>query len=301
MAVAIGRRAMIDVSISLALCALLIYGFTQVISKYIVRSLNATSMVAVNFVVSLPIYVVFMVSAVVIRSDMAIRIEYFVFGLIGASTARGGYFIFLEALERGAVTMVGSITAAYPAITVVLAVTVLGEELQPVNAIGISMIIISMIGLSLSHGRSSGSSGFSRVALLLSIATLLLWGVGGIFIKAALSELPLVMYLGLYPLILPPIAFAYLRHKRATRAIFFPKWSVPVIGAVVVAEVWQLGYFSETAAVSEGAASIVFPLISAYPVVTIAAARFFLKEKLSKADWLLLVAVILGIVLTSAV
>jgi len=301
MAVAIGRRAMIDVSISLALCALLIYGFTQVISKYIVRSLNATSMVAVNFVVSLPIYVVFMVSAVVIRSDMAIRIEYFVFGLIGASTARGGYFIFLEALERGAVTMVGSITAAYPAITVVLAVTVLGEELQPVNAIGISMIIISMIGLSLSHGRSSGSSGFSRVALLLSIATLLLWGVGGIFIKAALSELPLVMYLGLYPLILPPIAFAYLRHKRATRAIFFPKWSVPVIGAVVVAEVWQLGYFSETAAVSEGAASIVFPLISAYPIVTIAAARFFLKERLSKADWLLLVAVILGIVLTSAV
>lgn len=292
---------MIDVSISLALCALLIYGFTQVISKYIVRSLNATSMVAVNFVVSLPIYVVFMVSAVVIRSDMAIRIEYFVFGLIGASTARGGYFIFLEALERGAVTMVGSITAAYPAITVVLAVTVLGEELQPVNAIGISMIIISMIGLSLSHGRSSGSSGFSRVALLLSIATLLLWGVGGIFIKAALSELPLVMYLGLYPLILPPIAFAYLRHKRATRAIFFPKWSVPVIGAVVVAEVWQLGYFSETAAVSEGAASIVFPLISAYPIVTIAAARFFLKERLSKADWLLLVAVILGIVLTSAV
>jgi len=301
MAVAIGRRAMIDVSISLALCALLIYGFTQVISKYIVRSLNATSMVAVNFVVSLPIYVVFMVSAVVIGSDMDIRIEYFVFGLIGASTARGGYFIFLEALERGAVTMVGSITAAYPAITVVLAVTVLGEELQPVNAIGISMIIISMIGLSLSHGRSSGSSGFSRVALLLSIATLLLWGVGGIFIKAALSELPLVMYLGLYPLILPPIAFAYLRHKRATRAIFFSKWSVPVIGAVVVAELWQLGYFSETAAVSEGAASIVFPLISAYPVVTIAAARFFLKEKLSKADWLLLVAVILGIVLTSAV
>ncbi|MGQ9586876.1 MAG: EamA family transporter [Thermoplasmata archaeon] len=204
-------------------------------------------------------------------------------------------------LAPGAVTMVGSITAAYPAITVVLAVTLLGEELQLVNALGIPIIIASMIGLSLSHGQSAGASGFSRVSLFLSIAALLLWGVGGIFIKAVLSELPLVMYLGLYPLILPPIAFAYLRHKRATKDIFFPKWSVAVIGAVVVAELWQLGYFSETAAVSEGAASIVFPPISAYPVVTIAAARFFLKESLSRTDWLLLVAVIIGIVLTSVV
>ncbi|HEX9906906.1 MAG TPA: EamA family transporter, partial [Thermoplasmata archaeon] len=90
-----------------------------------------------------------------------------------------------------------------------------------------------------------------------------------------------------------------LRHKGATKSVLFPKWTVPVIGAVVVAELWQLGYFAETSAVSEGAASIVFPLISAYPVVTILGARIFIKERLSKVDWMILGFVVLGILLIS--
>jgi len=290
---------MLDPSIPLAICALLVYGFTQVLSKYAVKSLNSTSMVAMNFVVSIPIYVIFLAGTLLIFGDRAFPFEYIIFGLIGASAVRGGYYLYLEALEKGSVTMVGSITAAYPAITAVLAIALLGEQLKSINALGISIIIASMIGLSVSHGRSSKESDFSRSSLMLSLTTLLAWGIGGIFIKLSLSTLPLIVYLGLYPFILPPIAFAYLRHKRATKKIFFPKWSVPVICAIVVAELWQLGYFAESAAVSEGAASIVFPLISAYPVVTIVAARFFLKERLSKTDWALLGAVIFGILLTT--
>jgi len=66
-----------------------------------------------------------------------------------------------------------------------------------------------------------------------------------------------------------------------------------------VAELWQLAYFAETGAVSQGSASIVFPLISAYPVVTIVGARFALKERLSGSDLLLLAAVIVGIMFIS--
>jgi len=292
---------MIDISIALALTSLLIYGITQVISKQVVQSLNVVSLVAVNFLVSLPMYVVFLAGAIAFVDFASLPVEYILYGFIGASTARIGYYIFLEALDKGAVSVVGSVTAAYPAITAALAVTVLGEELSLVNALGITLIIASMVALSYSHGRSSKETGFSRAALVLSIATLLLWGFGGMFIKLSLSELPLIAYLGLYPFLLPPIAFAYLRHRRATKELMLPRWSVPVIGAVVITELWQLGYFAETAAVSEGAASIVYPLISAYPVVTIAAARFFLKEGLSRTDWLLLAAVIIGIVLASTV
>lgn len=290
---------MIDQSILLAFCALMVYGLTQVLSKYALRSLNATSMVAMNVVVSIPLYAIFLGFVIAFGDLRSYEIEFLIFGLIGASTARGGYYIYMEALERGAVTMVGSVTASYPAITAVLAITILGEDLGPINAVGISIIIASMVGLSWSHGSSTHKSSFSRASLILSLATLAVWGVGGVFIKAALTELPLVVYLALYPFILPPIAFAYLRHKKAEKEVFFPKWTIPIICAVMVAELWQLGYFAETAAVSRGAASIVFPLISAYPVVTIVAARFTLKEKLTTRDWALLAAVVIGILLTS--
>jgi len=299
MAVATGKITMLDAATVLALTSLTIYGLTQVLAKFAVGSVNATTMVALNFTVSIPVYVFFLICTLLIVSTDELRFEYVIYGLIGAATARGGYYIYLEALESGPVTMVGSITAAFPAITAALAVTVLGETLKPVNAIGISVIIASMVLLSFAHGRSTHRSSFPRSAIFLSIATLLIWGFGGVFIKLALSELPLVAYLGLYPFILPPIAFAYLKHKKAKRENFFPRWTVPVICAVMVAELWQLGYFAETAAVSEGAAAIVYPLISAYPVVTILAAHFILKEHLSKTDWALLAAVVLGILLTA--
>ncbi len=290
---------MADISVVLALISLLIYGATQVIAKAVVRNLDATSMVALNFVISLPIYIFLLGCSVIFWGEYVDHLEYVLYGLIGASTARGGYYIYLEALERGAVSMVGSITAAFPAMTAILAVTLLGEKITILNGLGITIIIVSMIVLSFSHGKHEGGGTFSRTSLLLSLTTFFIWGVGGIFIKLALDGLPQMAYLGLYPFILPPIAFAYLRHKRATKAVLFPRWTVPVIGAIVVAELWQLAYFAETGAVSQGAASIVFPLISAYPVITIVGARLALKERLTKGDIILLAAVMFGIVLTS--
>jgi transporter family protein len=290
---------MVDSSVMLALCSLVIYGLTQVIAKAAVGSLDSTRMVALNFLVSIPIYVFLFVCAVVLWGGYLDNLEYVLYGLIGASTARGGYYIYLEALERGAVSMVGSITAAFPAITAVLAVTMLGERLGVVNGIGITIIISSMVALSLLQGKSAGVGGFSRMSLTLSIATLLIWGFGGIFIKMALDGLPLMGYLGLYVFVLPPVAFAFLRHKGASMNVLIPKWTVPVIGAIVVAELWQLGYFAETSAISVGAASVVFPLISAYPIVTIIGARIFLKESLTRLEWLILMMVAVGIVLTS--
>lgn len=295
------KSDMLDESILLALTAVLIYGSTQVLAKVTVQSLSAVSMVAINFAVSMPIYLVFLAATLTVVDRSALRPEFILYSVIGAATARGGYYIYLEALERGAVTMVGSITAAFPAITALLAVTLLGESVQPVNGLGIMLIIGSMVALSFVHGESSKGSGFSRAALALSASVLIIWGVGGVFIKLALSHIPLVAYLAVYPFILPPIAFAYLRHKRATREAFFPKWAVPVVFAVMVVELWQLAYFAETGAVSKGAASIVYPVVSAYPIITIAGARLFTKERMSRIEWVLILTVVLGIMLTSVV
>lgn len=290
-----------DQSMLLALTAVMIYGSTQILAKVTVKSLSAVSMVAVNFVVSVPVYLVFLVATLIVVDSSVLRPEYVLYAVIGAATARGGYYIYLEALEKGTVSMVGSITAAFPAITAMLAVVFLDESVSLINGIGIALIIASMIALSLVHGDSSKGSAFSRTALALSIAVLVIWGVGGVFIKLALSNIPLIAYLGVYPFILPPIAFAYLRHKRATKEVFFPKWTVPVVFAIMVVELWQLAYFAETGAVSKGAVAIVYPVVSAYPVITIAGARLVLKEHMSRIEWVLILSVVLGILLTSVV
>lgn len=291
---------MFDESVMLALVALFVYGLTQVLTKQTVRSVSPVSMIAINFLATFPLYMGFLVATLLFVDLSDLTPEYLAYGAVGVCTARGGYYIYMEAIEKGSVTMVGSVTAAYPAITAMLAITVLGEAIEPINALGIAVIIASMVALSYSHMGGNGRPGFSKEALTLSLIVLLIWGIGGVFIKEALTVLPLVAYLGLYPFFLPPLAFAYLKHRKAPWKVFSLKWTVPVICAVLVAELWQLGYFGETSAIATGgAASIVFPIVSAYPIVTIVSAHFLLKERVSKIDWLLLVCVVAGILLTS--
>ena len=195
--------------------------------------------------------------------------------------------------------IVGSITAAYPAIITVLAITLLGESLTSVQAAGVSLVIVSMIGLSFSHGSSNSGTSFTRLSLILSIVTLILWGVWGIFVKLALRELPIIFYLGLYSLVLPPLFYAYVRYKRIPRRQVLPKWSLPVVIAVIAVLIGQLALLADTAAVSLGEAAVVFPLIASYPIVMILLAFAFLKERLSRRDVSLVFAVIIGIILIS--
>jgi len=288
-----------EIWVLLALSAVVLYGISQVIGKLAIDSLAAPTMVAVNFLVSMPVYLLFFLCFLLSLGSFQIGSEYIIFGLVAALLGRAGYYTYLEALERGPVMIVGSITAAYPAIITILAITLLGESLTAIQGVGVVIIIISMIGLSFSHGSSKGGTSFTRLSLILSIATLILWGVWGIFVKLALRELPIMFYLGLYSLVLPPLFFTYFRYKRIPFKQVLPKWSLPVIIAVIAVLIGQLALLADTAAVSLGEAAVVFPLIASYPVVMILLAFAFLKERLSRRDVSLVFTVIIGIILIS--
>lgn len=287
--------------ILLALAAVVLYGVAQVIGKVAIGSLAAPAMVAINFLVTMPIYVLFLLCFIATASSFQVAPVFIVFGLLAAFFGRAGYYTYLEALERGSVTVVGSITAAYPAIITVLAITLLGETLTLLQAAGVGVIILGMVGLSYSHGLSGNAHGLNRQALIMSIITLILWGVWGVFVKLALSALPITYYLGLYALVLPPLFFAYVRHKGISVKGCIPKWSLPVTIAIISVLVGQIALFSDTAAVSLGEAAIVFPLIASYPVVMILLAYVFLKERLSRRDQLLAASVVFGIVMISTI
>lgn len=288
-----------EIWVLLALSAAVLYGISQAIGKSAIDSLTAPSMVAVNFLVSMPVYILFLFCFLLSLGSFRIGFEYIIFGLVAALLGRAGYYTYLEALERGPVMIVGSITAAYPAIITVLAITLLGESLTFIQAVGVSLVIVSMIGLSFSHGSSNSGTSFTRLSLILSIVTLVLWGVWGIFVKLALRELPIIFYLGLYSLVLPPLFYTYVRYKKIPRREILPKWSLPVIIAVIAVLIGQLALLADTTAVSLGEAAVVFPLIASYPIVMILLAFAFLKERLSRRDVFLVFTVIIGIILIS--
>lgn len=292
---------MIEIWLIFALVAALLYGISQAVGKFVIDRLSAPMMIFLNFIVTMPVYLFFLAMFLIKVSSWPVDLEAIGLGLLAALFGRAGYYTFLEAVERGPITIVGSLTAAYPAIITILAITLLGETVTAMQAFGVAVIICGMIGLSYSRGGSTGRAALTRASLIFSLITLALWGIWGIFVKLTLDVLPVVFYLGLYALVLPPLFFVYSRSRRWGRSALIPKWSIPVIIAIISIEIGQIGLFADTTSVSLGEAAIVFPLIASYPVVMILLAYGFLKERLTKRDLLLVVAVVAGIVLVSTV
>jgi len=285
----------------MALLAVFLYGISQVIGKFAIRTLTPPNMVTINFLFTMPVYIALLLGSFLFIELGDVRLSYVIMGLLAAVFGRAGYYTYLEALKSGPVMVVGSITAAYPAIITVLAITVLGETITATQGVGITVILLGMIGLSFSRGSTGSISEFTRASLIFSIITLLLWGAWGIFAKVALTELPVLFYLGLYTVVLPPLYLVYIRQKDMPMKSTIPKWSFPVMISIVAVAIGQIGMVADTTAVSLGSAAVVFPLIASYPIVMILLAFIFLKERLSLRDEMLVLAVVLGVVLISTV
>jgi uncharacterized membrane protein len=105
----------------------------------------------------------------------------------------------------------------------------------------------------------------------------------------------------MYAFVTPPIVFIYIKYKGIRLRHTTPSWSVAFIIAIIATEVGNIAFFFEVSAVDQGPASIVFPLIASTPVIVILLAYGFLKERLTKIEMLLVMAVVAGIILAATV
>jgi len=292
---------MFETWVFLALIAVFMYGTSQTIVKVAFKDISVATMILINFITTMPIYATFLVASSLRLEISQLGFQVLLIGLMAALLGRAGYYAYLEALESGPVTIVGSITAAYPAIITILALTVLHESITLAQGIGIILVIGGIVALSYANNGQEGERKLSRKGIFYCAVTLAVWGLWGLFAKMALLVLPIATYLGLYAIALPFVFSGYMLGKKIRISKVFPRWSLPVIIAVISVMIGQLGLFADTAAVSIGNASIVFPLIASYPVVTVIEAQIFLNERLTIKDFALIALVISGIVLVSTV
>ena len=298
------RKAMMS-WVFFAILTVLLTGIAGVISKYALRSATTSTLVMSSFIVIMPVSITLLLYYVLANGLGGVEPMYIALGLLSAFFANLGFFLYFDSLERGPLLIVGPITSAYPAIIVVVALLVFNETLNPLQAIGVTLTMAAVITLLYLHGASMGRMKCPRSALALAILAVISWGVWGILLKAALTGLDVILYLGLPALVMPPLTLGYLKlrnpGKTLRKTLKIPSYSLPMIFAVISVELEQMGFYNETLAVSTGPASLVFPVIAAYPVVTIVIAYAFLKERISLKEALLIMVVVTGIILLSTV
>src|SRR3989338_7508519 len=86
-----------------------------------------------------------------------------------------GWILYFLAIVHGPIAIVGTLSAAYPALTILFARLFLHEQLTPVQYAGLALVIGGCLGLSYAPA-GPGSRPTSRRWIPLSFVALLLWG-----------------------------------------------------------------------------------------------------------------------------
>jgi len=205
-----------------------------------------------------------------------------------------GWILYFESIIAGPITIVGTLSAAYPALVVVFARIFLGEQLTPLQYGAVIVVIGGCIGLSYSPGGGDARI-VGRRWIPLSFGALLCWATAQTIVKysyglpeadpanmAIASLLGGALTLGSFGLI-KGRAGAHSVHAWARALVPMLMMAGGDLGVLIASQV--------------GPISIVTPLTGAYPVVTLVFARIVLKERISRLQWGFLAAIIGGICL----
>jgi len=222
----------------------------------------------------------------------------YVVASLAAVVGMAGYILYFEALLRGNVAVVGTISGGSPVVTILGAILFLGEMPTPTQAVGI-VLLLSMIVI-LSY-EPMGKEWRIPVAVVLSIGILLLWGVWGLLTKVAVSSpgfdaFDIFLFYTLANVTMGPLYYL-MRRRRA------PGPADPSRAAYAIASAATLllvvGIVATTIAFSVGDASLVAAVSGSYPVVTAIVAFTFLKEEATRQRLLAIALFVPGIVLVA--
>ena len=232
------------------------------------------------------------------HNSASIDLEYGVLAAASAIVGMVAYLCFFESVLEGQVAVVGTITAAYPCVTVVGALAFLSESLTAVQMVGVAAIICGIVALSYEPNPDSRYS-IPRRSLIFALLAFGLWGLWSLAAKVVVGKMGAGNVFAFYVIsaVTVPLVYMWFRggNRRGSsnteaRAI---DWLFGAAGIVLNVS----GTLAFTFALSMGLASLVVPISSAYPIVTVTAALLLLGEKLNRLQLAALACVITGLLM----
>jgi drug/metabolite transporter (DMT)-like permease len=218
------------------------------------------------------------------------------FGVLAYLFDGAAWILYFQSIVLGPVAIVGTLSAAYPALTVVLARIFLGEQLSPLQYAAVTLVILGCLGLSYSPS-ADGAQVTSRRWIPLALLALACWATSNTFIKysyslpgaseanlAVCSSIGGALSLGVFGLV---------RGRRGPHSL--RSW----VHSFVPMGMMAGGSLGLIIAAHHGPISIVTPLIGAYPVVTLLYAALVLKEQITRLQYACIGAIIAGILFCS--
>ncbi len=277
----------------LAIIVAMFWGSAGIFAKYSTPRLGVARVALLIAAVEGPMYalafIVWNQSIHVSVQDALLAVSSCLVGVIG-------YLCFFESIMEGQVAIAGTISAAYPALTVLGAFLILSESLTLVQSVGVVAIVSGVIALSY-EPEPGGSHALNKRSLAFALAAFALWGLWSLTSKMAVDRVTAGNVFGFYVIssFTAPLLYVFFR-KGSIDSKARPGRMAWAMGALALA-INVSGTYAYTYALQDGTASLVVPISSAYPIVTVVLAIAFLRERINRLHTLSLGIVIIGLVL----
>jgi drug/metabolite transporter (DMT)-like permease len=202
-----------------------------------------------------------------------------------------GWIMYFQSIIAGPITIVGTLSAAYPAVTIVFAHWFLGETLSSLQYVAVVLVIGGCIGLAYQPADAANKV-TGRAWIPLAFSALMLWGAAQTIVKYDYSLGATDVNMSLYSVIgaLMTLGVYGLWKGRAGKHSFI-EWLRSFLPMGMMAS----GDLGVLVASRYGEISIVTPLTGAYPLVTLAFAALVLRERIILLQWCCIVAILAGI------
>jgi transporter family protein len=212
-----------------------------------------------------------------------------------------GWILYYKSILLGPISIVGTLSAAYPALTVLFARIFLGERLAPSGYLGVGLVILCCVGMAWSPA-GPDQKGPGRRWIPLAAGALVLWGASQTLLKYAYgfpnaSEVNAMLFMTLGGWM--TLGVYGLRFGRLSVSAQ-PSWSARArewAKAMFPMGMMAGGDAAVLVATRDGPVSIVTPLTAAYPVVTILFAALALKEHITRLQWASIAGALAGMYL----
>jgi transporter family protein len=239
------------------------------------------------------------------HENMTISLEYGALAAVSALVGITAYLCFFESLMTGQVASVGTISAAFPALTVIGAVIFLSETLTVIQLVGLAAIISGVVGLSYEwkRGAPDAAHAIPRRSLFFALLAFALWGFWSLTSKIVVNKIGPGNVFGFYAISSFAVPFLYggiQKIRSSSMNTEKPASKVWAFGAMSLA-LNVSGTFAFSFALKVGLASLVVPISSAYPLVTVTLALLLLGEKLNHPQLIALAFVIIGLIIIGSI
>jgi drug/metabolite transporter (DMT)-like permease len=214
-------------------------------------------------------------------------------------TASAIYHFFFYAISKGQISLTGTIVSGYPLFTILLSYFFLSEKLLSTQYAAIALILTGDVVVALPGGRNGGASGKNTRDyswIVWGFIGAISLGVGDFLTKISINHIGSYSHIFWIALIGNGLSGCNYLIDRKNRPLppLFRRQGIPTILGIAAN---LLGALLFLLAFDYGEVSLIASLSSIYPAFMALLAVRFLKEEISRRQWIGIAVAIVGLVL----